>query len=121
MKTEQIQALQMQLRQSRQVLLHRLTQQRDGASTRVEAAAEQFGHPEDSHAQVTTERDLLFAVTEMEIAELNALQEALERIETGTYGECTHCGKSIALARLQASPEAARCIDCQSALEKRNH
>ena len=121
MKTEQIQTLQAQLRQSRQALLQRMAQQRDGASTRVEAAAAHFGHPEDSQAQVSTERDLSLAMTEMETAELTALQEALERIEAGTYGDCTDCGKSIALARLQATPEAARCIDCQSAIEKRKH
>jgi DnaK suppressor protein len=121
MKTEQIQTLQAQLLQSRQALLHRMAQQRGGASNRVEAAAEHFGHPEDSQAQVTTERDLDFAMTEMETAELNALQEALERIAAGTYGECTDCGKHIAAARLQATPEAARCIDCQEAIEKRKH
>jgi DnaK suppressor protein len=121
MKTEHLAALAAQLRQSQQSLLSRLAQQRGSASSRVEAAADHFGHPEDSHAQVTTARELEFAMTDMETAELNALQEALERIASGTYGACTDCGKGITLARLQAAPEAARCIDCQSALEKQTH
>ena len=121
MKTEHLQALQAQLLQSRQALMQRMAQQRGDASNRVEAAAAHFCHPEDSQAQVATERDFEFAMTEMETAELNALQEALDRIAAGTYGECTDCGQQIAAARLQATPEAARCIDCQSAIEKRKH
>ena len=121
MKTEHIKALAAQLRQSQQSLLSRMAQQREGASTRIEAAAEHFGHPQDSHAQVTSARDLALAMTEMEMAELNAVQEALDRMAAGTYGACTDCGKHIALARLQATPEAARCIGCQTAHEHRAH
>ena len=121
MKTEHIKALAAQLRQSQQSLLSRMAQQREGASTRVEAAAEHFGHPQDSHAQVTSARDLALAMTEMEMAELNAVQEALDRMAAGNYGACTDCGKHIALARLQATPEAARCIACQTAHEHPAH
>jgi DnaK suppressor protein len=121
MKNEHIMALAAQLRQSQQSLLGRIVQQREGASSRIEAAAEQFGHPQDSHAQVTTARELALAMTELEIAELNALQEALDRMAAGTYGACTDCGQDIALARLQASPEAARCMACQSAHEHPTH
>ncbi len=36
----------------------------------------------------------------------------------GTYGQCTDCGEAISAARLQVSPEAARCISCQQAAER---
>jgi DnaK suppressor protein len=121
MKNEHMMALAAQLRQSQQSLRGRIAQDREGASSRIEAAAEHFGHPQDSHAQVTTARELALAMTEMEIAELNALQEALDRMAAGTYGACTDCGKDIALARLQATPEAARCIGCQTAREHPTH
>ena len=49
--------------------------------------------------------------------ELRAIDAALERIEDGTYGECTHCGEQIAEARLQAIPYAALCIECAKAEE----
>ena len=42
---------------------------------------------------------------------------ALARLDDGTWGICSDCGKNIAAARLTARPEAARCIDCQSAHE----
>ncbi len=40
--------------------------------------------------------------------------EALLRIEHGTYGMCADCGRPIPEGRLDARPEAARCVACQS-------
>lgn len=39
---------------------------------------------------------------------------ALQRIEQGTYGTCVDCGARIAEGRLEARPEAARCVACQA-------
>jgi DnaK suppressor protein len=38
-------------------------------------------------------------------------QYPLERIDNGTYGECDDCGEEIGQARLEAIPEATRCVD----------
>lgn len=43
--------------------------------------------------------------------------DALQRIQDGTYGICSDCGKKIPAARLQVKPEARRCIDCQTDYE----
>ena len=45
---------------------------------------------------------------------LGEVDEALERLEAGTYGLCTSCGELISEARLQAMPAASRCITCAS-------
>jgi DnaK suppressor protein len=39
--------------------------------------------------------------------------EALQRIELGTYGICVDCGAGVPEGRLEARPEAARCLTCQ--------
>lgn len=39
---------------------------------------------------------------------------ALNRLDAGTYGRCTGCGREIPAARLDALPHAAACIECQS-------
>jgi len=44
---------------------------------------------------------------------LNDINEAIKRIDQGTYGQCTNCGKPIAPARLDARPESTLCMDCQ--------
>lgn len=42
------------------------------------------------------------------------ITDALNRLDTGTYGVCIRCGRDIARARLEVVPHAAACIDCQS-------
>lgn len=99
-------------------LLAQIAQQRGGVVSRAEAAADHFGHPEDSSAQVATARELEFAIGERETAELGAIDAALARLSAGTYGVCTGCGTDISPARLHASPDAPRCVHCQEAFEK---
>lgn len=44
--------------------------------------------------------------------ELTELQQALERMEKGTWGQCEHCHQAIGHNRLRALPETRRCLDC---------
>lgn len=48
-----------------------------------------------------------------------AVIAALARTEAGTYGRCADCGDSVPEGRLEARPEAARCLRCQSRSESR--
>jgi DnaK suppressor protein len=48
---------------------------------------------------------------------LRAIEEALYRMEKGTYGSCRDCGEEIAAARLNAIPWTRVCISCK---EKQN-
>jgi DnaK suppressor protein len=45
--------------------------------------------------------------------QLALVDEALARLDAGTFGTCVRCGRPIAPERLEALPWAARCIDCQ--------
>jgi DnaK suppressor protein len=119
MKKQQAAPYQEKLLVMRTALLAQISGQRGGIIGRAEAAADHFGSTEDSSAQVATERALEFAIGERETAELAAMDAALARIEAGSYGQCTDCGVDIAPARLQASPEAPRCISCQEKQEQR--
>ena len=49
------------------------------------------------------------------IAKLN---NALQRLEDGSYGTCEHCGEPIDRNRLRALPEATSCVACQAAMER---
>jgi DnaK suppressor protein len=44
--------------------------------------------------------------------------DALHRIELGTYGMCVDCGNLVPEGRLEAKPEAARCVACQARLDR---
>ena len=52
-----------------------------------------------------------------EVEELKEVDEALVRIEKGTYGICINCEEPISAKRLECYPYAARCISCQELLE----
>jgi RNA polymerase-binding transcription factor DksA len=41
----------------------------------------------------------------------------LQRLDEGTYGRCVDCGQDLSAARLEAKPEAARCVTCQGKAE----
>ena len=55
---------------------------------------------------------------EVEARELGAIDEAIARMDQGTYGKCDGCGKSIPLTRLRAIPYATDCIDCRRSAER---
>lgn len=57
------------------------------------------------------------SIAEQETIALKQVEAALERIRTGRYGDCVDCGESIEPARLQAAPEASRCVPCQEKRE----
>lgn len=42
---------------------------------------------------------------------------ALARLDAGTYGTCVECGTTLPDERLDARPEAARCVTCQQDME----
>lgn len=44
--------------------------------------------------------------------ELRQIAAALQRIESGEYGDCLECGKSIPAQRLQYNPAVALCVSC---------
>jgi len=50
---------------------------------------------------------------------LYEIDEALKRIEEGTYGNCLSCEKKISVQRLKAVPFAAYCVPCQEKEEKK--
>jgi DnaK suppressor protein len=66
---------------------------------------------------LANERDLIVDVLNRETLLLRQVLEALERIETGTYGMCLHCGEAISARRLTALPWAAFCLNCQEAVD----
>jgi len=68
-------------------------------------------------SEVDIQEDIEFALIQMKAETLNKINEALSRLEEGTYGRCFECGEEIAQPRLRALPFAVRCKDCEEARE----
>ncbi|MEX1177798.1 MAG: TraR/DksA C4-type zinc finger protein [Nitriliruptor sp.] len=62
--------------------------------------------------QATEERAELLASLEAARQRVRAVDEALHRIDEGTYGTCVSCGGSIPDERLEARPLSVRCVRC---------
>ena len=65
-------------------------------------------------------RDVEYSHREALSRRLHQLDEALERIRTGSYGLCTECGALIVETRLTIDPAAALCVGCQTSFESAN-
>jgi DnaK suppressor protein len=63
-------------------------------------------------------REFLLSLSGFERRQLALVEDALARIEDGTYGECQMCGESVPAARLKAIPWARYCVSCQEVVEK---
>ena len=70
-------------------------------------------------ATETYDRELDYTLEENSEHVLVDIDAALRRIDDGTYGVCTNCGKQIPEERLEARPWATLCIDCQRKRERR--
>lgn len=67
---------------------------------------------DDDRAIEQEDEEVLEAVGEAGLAELEAITAALERIDNGSYGICAKCGQPIPMARLNALPHATLCMAC---------
>ena len=73
-------------------------------------------------ADVGTEnydQEFTLGLIENEQATLEQVQDALNRIDAGTFGKCVSCDEPIAKARLQALPYTRHCIQCARKMESR--
>ena len=80
--------------------------------------AHQAGSPVEDAATETTAA-ILSRLEGQQRHELDEIDDALGRLESGTFGLCERCQRPIALARLRAMPAARHCIDCEERLETR--
>ena len=63
-------------------------------------------------------REINLILSDRDRDELQAIEDALERIEAGSYGICEMCEEEIAPERLEALAFTRLCVSCQSELEK---
>ena len=75
-------------------------------------------HPADSGTNLA-DADREEASLEVLLGQQERVREALARLDAGTYGRCVDCGRELPDERLEARPEAERCVDCQQRVEAR--
>ena len=79
----------------------------------------------DNGSDVTTaqrpdegECDLDAALVDLATVTIRRIDQAIDRLDSGTYGQCIHCGEAIGEARLRALPFAVCCRQCEATRER---
>jgi DnaK suppressor protein len=94
---------------------------KDSLRSRAEGSeASAFGMHQADAGSDAYDRDFALSLLSQEQDSLYEIDEALKRIENGTYGTCEMSGKAIPHARLEALPFTRYTVECQAELEKRN-
>ena len=94
---------------------------KDNLRSRAEGSeASAFGMHQADAGSDAYDRDFALSLLSQEQDALYEIEEAIKRIELGTYGVCEMSNKPIAHARLEALPFARYTVECQSQLEKQS-
>ena len=94
---------------------------KDNLRSRAEGSeASAFGMHQADAGSDAYDRDFALSLLSQEQDALYEIDQALKRIEIGTYGICEMSGKPLSHARLEAIPFARFTVECQSQLEKQN-
>lgn len=94
---------------------------KDNLRSRAEGSeASAFGMHQADAGSDAYDRDFALSLLSQEQDALYEIDQALKRIDLGTYGVCEMSGKPIGHARLEAIPFARFTVECQSQLEKQN-
>ncbi len=82
---------------------------------------DQSGNIPDPNDRASAEsgRNFELRIRQREQKLLPKIEEALQRIEDGDFGECSCCGEAIGLKRLEARPVTTLCIECKTAQESK--
>ncbi len=92
----------------------RLARLRGDYGGMVEASRD--SNADDEHdpegATIAFERSQVGSLVRQAQEKLAQVEAAIGRLDAGTYGTCTACGRPIPAARLEARPSASRCVGC---------
>ena len=94
-----------------------LTEAGQTLNTKITTEKETFPDPTDQ-AVAELDNNFLLRLRGREQKLLKKIDEAISRIDTGTYGVCESCGGEISIKRLEARPVTTLCIECKTRQEE---
>ena len=92
----------------------------DAGRTAQDMGDELEGFPDPTdRGSLESDRNLVLRIRDRERKLITKIDEAIARIEDGTFGLCEECEEPIGVERLKARPVTTLCIDCKAAQEER--
>ncbi len=110
-----------QVEELKQILLERkesINKNIQGSRDSIDSLKNSECNDEYDYAEVSSDSFKEGIIANQQIKELNEIEDALKRIEKGTYGICEMCDESIAIGRLRAKPFAKYCTPCREIHEQ---
>lgn len=103
-----------------QLLLKKQEILADAGKTMTEMTDQTTNVPDpNDRATLESGRSFELRIRDRERKLVTKIDEAIARIDEGTYGVCEDCGEEIGLKRLEARPVTTLCIDCKTLQETR--
>ncbi|MDR0485817.1 MAG: TraR/DksA family transcriptional regulator [Elusimicrobiota bacterium] len=88
------------------------------AQSKISDSFDENGGDEIDAASQTSEKEVFFELTANDKITVDAIDNALVKIEQGNYGRCECCGEYISIERLKVIPWGRYCIKCQEEAER---
>jgi len=109
-----------QIEELKEILLDRketINKNIQGSRDSIDSLKDSECKDEYDYAEVSSDSFKEGIIANQQISELNEIEDALKRIEKGTYGVCEMCDELIAIGRLRAKPFAKFCTPCREIYE----
>ena len=109
-----------QIEELKEILIERketITKNIQGSRESIDSLKDSECKDEYDYAEVSSDSFKEGIIANQQIKELNEIEDAIKRIEKGTYGVCEMCDESIAIGRLRAKPFAKFCTPCREIYE----
>ena len=109
-----------QIEELKEILLERkelITKNIQGSRDSIDSLKNSECKDEYDYAEVSSDSFKEGIIANQQIKELNEIEDAIKRIEKGTYGTCEMCDEQIAIGRLRAKPFAKFCTPCREIYE----
>ena len=114
MREKRVGEIKMRLLRLREELLMELRSKNETAARLIDE-----GVPDIGDMSLTDDlKELLHILGDSKREEILRIDEAIERLNDGSYGTCQNCGQPIDIARLEIRPFARFCLACKNDLEK---
>jgi len=102
------------LLQKREELMADLVKNREVSDETVDESAQDMA----DRATSAYTKEFAYSLSESDRKTLVLIDEAITRLDAGTYGTCVHCGQPVQEKRLEAVPWARHCLECQELQDK---
>ena len=99
----------------REMLLEKRAEVLSGLGIKFDTLARMGRVAEDDQAQFLSAESVSLHLNTLDYAQLQLIEEALDRLDSGDYGICLSCDQPIPPKRLHAVPWARYCVRCQEA------